>query len=82
MLVLSRRVNESIVIPDLGISIRVLKIKGNSVRIGVEAPSEIKVIRGELDVFAEKLSQHFELNQQVEFGCSNVASDVNEPTLA
>ena len=37
MLVLTRRINESIVIPGLGITVRVLAIRGNSVRFGVEA---------------------------------------------
>ena len=48
MLVLSRRVEDSIVFPDLGISVEVLNLKGKSVRLGVDAPIEIKVLRGEL----------------------------------
>jgi carbon storage regulator CsrA len=34
----------------LGIKIHVTQIKGNSIRIGVEAPNEIRVVRGELEV--------------------------------
>ena len=49
MLVLSRKISESIAIPELNISIEVLQVKGKSVRIGVDAPIEIKVLRGELD---------------------------------
>ena len=48
MLVLTRRINESIVIPGLGITVRVLAIRGNSVRFGVEAPREVVVLRNEL----------------------------------
>lgn len=48
MLVLSRREMDSIRFPDLGISLEILKIKGNSVRVGIEAPIEVKIIRGEL----------------------------------
>ena len=47
MLVLSRKKNETIVI-DGTIEIEVLKIKGNTVRLGIKAPSNIKVLRGEL----------------------------------
>ncbi len=48
MLVLSRRAEEKIVFPQSGITVHILGVRGNVVRIGVEAPPEIKVIRGEL----------------------------------
>lgn len=47
MLVLSRKKNESVVIGD-NIQIEVLKVSGNTVRIGIKAPREVKVLRGEL----------------------------------
>lgn len=47
MLVLSRRVGESIVIGD-GIVVTVLEIRGDVVRVGVDAPREVKVHRQEL----------------------------------
>jgi carbon storage regulator CsrA len=47
MLVLSRKQDQEIVIGD-GIKITVLKIKGNTIRLGIEAPRDVKVIRGEL----------------------------------
>ncbi len=47
MLVLSRKQNQSIVIGD-NVKIQVLKISGNTVRIGVEAPDDVKILRGEL----------------------------------
>jgi carbon storage regulator len=50
VLVLSRKVKQTISLPDLGIKIHVTQIKGNSIRIGVEAPNEIRVVRGELEV--------------------------------
>ena len=50
MLVLSRKKNESIVIGD-NIQIEVLKVSGNTVRIGIKAPREVKVLRGELAPF-------------------------------
>jgi carbon storage regulator len=48
MLVLTRRLNESVVIPELGVTIRVSAIKGNAVRIGIEAPRDVAVYREEL----------------------------------
>lgn len=48
MLVLSRRENEKVLFPHLGIVVEVLKIKGNQIRLGIEAPAEVEVIRGEL----------------------------------
>jgi len=47
MLVLSRRVLEEIVI-NSNIKVTVCEINGNQVRIGVEAPSNVSILRGEL----------------------------------
>jgi carbon storage regulator CsrA len=47
MLVLTRKHQEKIRIGD-HITITVLKTKGKSVRLGIEAPAEVPVIRGEL----------------------------------
>ena len=48
MLVLSRKQDQEVMIGD-NIKITVLKTRGNTVRLGIEAPRDIKVIRGELD---------------------------------
>ncbi len=48
MLVLSRKVNETIELPELGITIEVAKIKGGCVRIGIKAPESFRILRGEL----------------------------------
>lgn len=47
MLVLSRKANETIQIGD-DIEIRILEVKGDTVRIGIEAPKSIDILRGEL----------------------------------
>jgi carbon storage regulator CsrA len=47
MLVLSRKQNQEIIIGD-NIKITILKTKGNTVRIGIEAPRDVSVRRGEL----------------------------------
>lgn len=47
MLVLSRKANETIKIGD-DIEIRILEVKGDTVRIGIEAPKSVDILRGEL----------------------------------
>jgi len=47
MLVLSRKVGEKLVI-DGNITVEVVKVQGNRITIGIQAPSEVKVLRGEL----------------------------------
>ncbi len=47
MLVLSRKLNEKIVI-DGGIVITVVKIDRNQVRIGIDAPGHVRVFREEI----------------------------------
>jgi carbon storage regulator CsrA len=57
MLVLSRGNKERIVFPSLGISIEVVRVLGSRVRIGIEAPKDIPVHRGEVAdrIFCEGL---------------------------
>ncbi|ODA42535.1 carbon storage regulator CsrA [Desulfosporosinus sp. BG] len=47
MLALTRKVGERIVIDD-NIVVTVVSIKGDSIRLAIEAPKEIKVYRGEI----------------------------------
>ena len=47
MLVLTRKTDETIKIGE-DIEITVLRIRGNSVRLGIQAPKEVHVMRGEL----------------------------------
>ena len=47
MLVLSRKIDDEIII-DENIIVRVLKVKGNTVRLGVTAPGNVSIMRGEL----------------------------------
>jgi carbon storage regulator len=47
MLVLSRKKNESIIIND-HITVTVVEIRGDKVRLGIEAPKEVSVHRREV----------------------------------
>jgi carbon storage regulator len=56
VLIISRRVEQNVVL-DLGskgtAAIKVLKIEGNQVRIGITAPKELAILRGEISQKAE-----------------------------
>jgi len=47
MLVLTRKQKESIKIGD-SIVVTILRVQGQSVRVGIEAPRDVRVVRGEL----------------------------------
>jgi len=47
MLILSRKINEKIMIGE-DISITIIEIRGDQVKIGVEAPKSVKVFRQEV----------------------------------
>jgi carbon storage regulator CsrA len=50
MLILSRKVGEKIVIGD-GITVVINRVAGDRVTIGLEAPPEVRILRGELRPF-------------------------------
>lgn len=47
MLILTRKHNESIMVGD-NVEIVVLEIKGDQIKLGVQAPKNVKVYRGEV----------------------------------
>lgn len=53
MLILSRRAEQQVMFPHLGICINVLQVKGKVVKLGVEAPKSVRVLRNELAEFDE-----------------------------
>jgi carbon storage regulator len=48
MLVLSRKQNERIRVGD-SVVVTVVRVSGDKVRIGIEAPADVRVLRDELD---------------------------------
>jgi carbon storage regulator len=48
MLVLSRKQNERIRVGDSGV-VTIVRVSGDKVRIGIEAPPDVRVLRDELD---------------------------------
>lgn len=56
MLALARKVNESIVIND-NIEITVLEVKGDQIKLGIDAPKSVPVYRKELYVQIQEANQ-------------------------
>ncbi|NND97963.1 MAG: response regulator [Pirellulaceae bacterium] len=72
MLVLSRKKEQRVLFPNLGISVEILRINGNTVRVGVDAPKDVHVLRGELadseqakHLLAEQRRSQHELNNHL-----------------
>ncbi len=61
MLVLSRKKNESIIIND-DITITVVEIRGDKVRLGIEAPKTVTVHRQEVYDAIQSQEKHAESN--------------------
>src|SRR5688572_7946823 len=53
MLVLTRKQQEQIRIGNQ-VTITILRISGNQVRVGIEAPPDVRILRGELPAHAEQ----------------------------
>lgn len=53
MLVLSRKQNQSVLFPTLGIRVDILRVAGKTVSVGIDAPREIQILRNELPTEAK-----------------------------
>lgn len=71
MLVLTRKLNEKIRIGS-SVTITVVRMKGKAVRLGIEAPADVNVLRGELA---------FELPEEA-IAAENGETDEREPRSA
>ena len=63
MLVLTRKLGEEIVIPSLDVTIRLVEIRGDKVRLGVEAPTQVAVHRKEVWERIQEFQSHEEPTQ-------------------
>jgi len=52
MLVVTRKLEQSVLLSG-GISVKILRISGGAVRIGIEAPDHIQIVRDEIAVLDE-----------------------------
>lgn len=71
MLVLTRKLGETIVIGD-NIVIKVVDIHGKQIRLGIEAPTEISIFRGEI---YDRIKEE---NRAASYGDSKDLSDKND----
>lgn len=71
MLILSRRIGETLMIGD-EITVTVLGVKGNQVRIGVNAPKNVAVHRDEVyqRIQSEVVDQNVDEEEAVEAPCA------------
>lgn len=82
MLVLSRGPKEKIVFPNLGVSIEILRVARSRVQVGVEAPQDVKILRGELALaFNSELQSESEPKQGRPIG-HRVRNQLNAAHLA
>ena len=52
MLILTRKEDETILIGE-NISIKIVEIRGKQVRLGIEAPADLLVLRGEMVLYEQ-----------------------------
>ncbi len=69
MLILTRRVGETLIIGD-DVTVTVLGVKGNQVRIGVNAPKEVSVHREEI---------YMRIQQEKEGGSASQPAEAADP---
>lgn len=62
MLVLSRKVGEKLVI-DGNITVEVVRIQGNRITLGLVAPADVRILRGELNTSMQPSKKLDESNQ-------------------
>ena len=86
MLVLSRKESETVLIGN-NIEVEILKVRGNNVKLGLKAPSAVKIFRGELAPFGLKedtkaelsLSPAVDVDGGLRFEVSKTAPRTREP---
>jgi carbon storage regulator CsrA len=67
MLVLTRQPGEKLVIAGC-ITVQVVEVKGRRVRIGIDAPDDMRILRGELTCWLEDPLPELDAGEPVEDG--------------
>lgn len=80
MLVLSRKENEKVLFPNLGIALQILRVGSGKVRLGIEAPSDVAVVRHEI-ASPEQLAQFAEQLKRTTEGASHEVRNRLHSTL-
>ena len=80
MLVLSRKKNETIVI-DGGIEVEILQTKGGTVKVGIKAPSDVRIVRGELEMYPEMIPTAND-SREDEAAADQLAINIDDDGLA
>ena len=70
MLVLSRKIQEQILIPGLNIRLTILSVGKNRVQLGIEAPKGIQITRPEVNSRTVDVCEH----QVLEVKCAGLAA--------
>jgi len=71
MLVLTRKVGQKLVIGD-NITVVINRISGNRVSVGIEAPTDVHIVRGEL----QQVREEFQKPANIEDQAGPVAPDL------
>lgn len=65
MLILNRKIGESIIIGD-NIEIKILEIQDGKIKIGIEAPKEVSILRKEVyEAVIEENQKSIEINNDI-----------------
>jgi carbon storage regulator CsrA len=78
MLVLSRRPEQGIVFPNLGVTVRILSLNGQAVKVGIEAPKAVKVRRQEVPASTDETTARTFQRQ----ACHTLCNLLGKVTLA
>jgi carbon storage regulator CsrA len=57
VLVLTRRENEKILLPDVGVTVELMAVTGNRARLGITAPDNIRILREEVAANQDAIKQ-------------------------